>query len=113
MRSERAARIIPSRHSASVSGFALLDVNGSINCVSASRPVLAVTAGGKLWVSSGSTSARRGSIVGLRRLALMPCSGEASTALRVTSAPVPAVVGMAMQGNDGCVSDWPRPTTSR
>ena len=34
---------------------------------------------------------------GLRRLTLTRCSGEASTALRVTSEPVPAVVGIAMK----------------
>src|ERR1039457_3352347 len=38
---------------------------------------------------------------GLRRLALTRCSGLARTALRVTSLPVPAVVGMAMQGAAG------------
>ncbi len=69
---------------------------GSMTCVRASRPVLAVTSGGMLYVSLGSTSATRGSISGLRRLTFTRCSGEAKTALRVTSAPVPAVVGMAM-----------------
>ena len=57
--------------------------------------------------------ARRGSIQGLRRLTLTRCSGEASTALRVTSVPVPAVVGIATNGADGCVSGLPRPMTSR
>ena len=50
---------------------------------------------------------------GLRRLAFTPCSGDASTAFFVTSEPVPAVVGTAMNGSDGRVSGWPRPTTSR
>ena len=58
--------------------------------------MLAVTSGGMLWVSSGSSNARRGSISGLRKLTLTRCSGERNTALRVTSVPVPAVVGMAM-----------------
>ena len=55
----------------------------------------------------GSTSATRGSMRGLRRLTLTRCSGEPSTALRVTSAPVPAVVGMAMKGALGLVSGRP------
>src|ERR1019366_7914145 len=54
-----------------------------------------------------------GSMCGLRRLTLTRCSGEASTALRVTSEPVPAVVGIAIKGADGLVSAWPRPMTSR
>ena len=33
---------------------------------------------------------------GLRMLTLTRCRGDSSTALRVTSAPVPAVVGSAM-----------------
>ena len=86
---------------------------GSINCVSASTPVAAVTLRGSDQVSSGSTTARRGSIPAERRLALTRCSGLASTALRVTSLPVPAVVGMAMQGAAGAESGWPRPITSR
>gem|GEM_PF-7011824 len=36
-----------------------------------------------------------------RKLTLIPCLGAMSTALRVTSAPVPAVVGMAMSGAAG------------
>ena len=50
---------------------------------------------------------------GLRRLALTPCAGEASTALAVTSAPVPAVVGTASSGAAGRVIFWPAPMTSR
>jgi len=61
---------------------------GSISCVSASRPVAAVIARGRSSVSSGSTTASRGSIDALRKLAFTRCSGEASTALRVTSEPV-------------------------
>ena len=69
--------------------------------VSASRPVEAVIADGRPCVSSGSTRAIRGNIDGLRRLTLTAWAGEAITALRVTSAPVPAVVGMATQGAAG------------
>ena len=54
-----------------------------------------------------------GSISGLRRLTFTRCSGEASTALRVTSAPVPAVVGTAMTGRGGLVNGSARPMTSR
>ena len=57
--------------------------------------------------------AAAGSMRGLRRLALTRCSGEARTALRVTSEPVPAVVGTATNGSDGRSSGCPRPTTSR
>jgi hypothetical protein len=56
--------------------------------------------------------AMRGTIVRLRRLAFTPCSGEASTALRVTSDPVPAVVGIASIGSDAFASGSPLPTTS-
>ena len=56
------ARRIPSTQIMSVKGFARRQTYGSINCVNASRPVLAVTARGKSRVSSGSTFAYRGSI---------------------------------------------------
>ena len=42
--------------------------------------------------------ATRGARCGLRRLTLTCCSRDSSTALRVTSDPVPAVVGMATNG---------------
>ena len=75
-------------------------------------PVAAVSAGGRPSASSGSTSATRGSINGLRKLTLTPCDGDPSTALRVASAPVPAVVGTAMKGTDGCAMGRPAPMTS-
>ena len=75
-------------------------------------PVLAVTAGGKSWVNTGSTRATCGTMLTLRILALTPCVSEVSTALRVTSDPVPAVVGIASMGSDGLAIGWPRPTTS-
>ena len=46
---------------------------------------------------------------GLRRLALTPCVGEPRTALRVTSDPVPAVVGTQTHGSDGRASGRPSP----
>ncbi len=42
-----------------------------------------------------------------------PCSGDARTALRVTSLPVPAVVGTAMKASGAAVIARPLPTTSR
>ena len=87
-----------------MSGLARTETKGSRHWVSASRPLDAVTAGGQPSVSAGSTSATRGSIRGLRRLALSRCSGTASTAFAVTSAPVPAVVGTATYG-DGRARD--------
>ena len=99
--------------SASVSGDAWPQTYGSRHWVSASSPLAAVTFGGQSRVSSGSTSATRGIIDSLRRLALRPCSGEASTAFAVTSAPVPAVVGTATNGTDGRVMGRPWPITSR
>jgi len=64
-------------------------------------------------VSNGSTIATLGNMSGLRRLAFKPCSGEARTALGVTSAPVPAVVGKATHGTDGLSIRRPSPITSR
>jgi hypothetical protein len=72
-----------------------------------------VTGGGHDAVSPGSTSATLGITSALRRLALTRCPDEASTALAVTSAPVPAVVGTATQGTAGRVMVRPDPMTSR
>ena len=48
------------------------------------------------------------------RIETLTCfSGTASTALRVTSLPVPEVVGMAIRGALGWLGDLPLPTTSR
>src|SRR6266571_509961 len=100
-RSPRAARRSPSRASASVTGLAFTDTNGSRHWVRASRPLDAVAAGGQPTVSSGSTSATAGSITGLRMLTLTPCSGTANTEFVVASEPVPAVVGTATHGTPG------------
>jgi len=62
------------------------------NCVRASRPVLAVMDEaiiGQLRINQRIF----GSMKGLRKLTLTRCCGDARTALRVTSEPVPAVVG--------------------
>jgi hypothetical protein len=50
---------------------------------------------------------------GLRRLAFTAGSATVSTALRVTSDPVPAVVGIAAHGSAGRSRTRPRPTVSR
>jgi hypothetical protein len=94
-------------------GWRGLDTIGSNELREASMPVDAVSAGGRSWVSSGSTIASRASMRGLRRLTLMPSPGDASTALRVTSDPVPAVVGTAMKGTDVAASGCPAPSPRR
>ena len=56
---------------------------------------------------------RLGRQSGLRRLAFTPCSGDPSTAFRVTSEPVPAVVGAAIKGIGSLSNVLPLPITSR
>ncbi len=95
-----------------VSRPARREMQDSISWVNASRPVLAVTQGERPTASRGSTSTARGSRWTLRMLALIFRSGQASTALRVTSEPVPAVVGSAIIGTAGRASGSPSPTSS-
>ena len=76
---------------------------------SASIPDRAVTSGGTPTPSSGSTSATRGSRCSLRMLALNCRSGEPITAFRVASAPVPAVVGIAIHATAGVVIHFDSP----
>ena len=57
--------------------------------------------------------ATSGYIRGSRNETFTPASGRPMTALRVTSAPVPAVVGSATRGRGAASSGRPRPTTSR
>ena len=106
-------RGIASRQRASVKGFARAHSQGSITWVRASRPEARVTARGVLSVSDGSTIARSGSMRSSRRLTLRCCSGTLITAFFVTSAPVPAVVGMATNGSGLASNRRPVPTTSR
>ena len=68
---------------------------------SASIPVAAVIAGGRLRLNSGSQIATGGTNLMLTHAALAPPS-RVSEAARPTSAPVPAVVGMATIG-----ATWP------
>ena len=65
--------------------------------LSASSPVAAVSIGGSPSVSCGSQIARFGIRCGEMMPSLRP-SSSVSSAARPTSAPVPAVVGMAMIG---------------
>ena len=84
-----------------------------MSCDSASRPLAASVGRGVPTSRSGSTIASRASMGGLRRLAFTAASVTVSTALRVTSALVPAVVGTATQGTAGRCRTRPRPTVSR
>ena len=67
----------------------------------ASLPLEAVTAGGRLSVNSGSTRVTRANQSSVRMLALNCREGSLSTAFLVTSAPLPAVVGMVIRGRPG------------
>ena len=70
----------------------------SIACVIASMPVAAVSNAGSPTVSSGSSRASSGIIAGAPSTTLRPSFGTVITALRPTSLPVPAVVGIAQNG---------------
>jgi hypothetical protein len=74
-------------------------------------PLAAMVGCGTPIRRSGSITATFGSMSGLRRLALTPPPD--STELRVTSEPVPAVVGTATHGKPGRVIGRPSPVTSR
>ena len=63
----------------------------------ASSPVIAVTAGGMVAVASGSSTTRSGSSSSPHVHTFRP-SASVRTHVRVTSAPVPEVVGMATIG---------------
>ena len=75
------------------------DVNDSMQWVSASAPVAAVSLGGRPTVSSGSRMASLASSAGWKKTALWPST--TMTELRPTSLPVPAVVGTVTQGASG------------
>ena len=69
---------------------------GSMSWVKASMTVLAVRAGGNPCVNSGSTSAARASMRGLRRLALTRWAGEASQ----------IVAGVQLSGTPGFAFEY-------
>ncbi|MEZ4505263.1 MAG: hypothetical protein R2848_05170 [Thermomicrobiales bacterium] len=85
----------------SLIGVPRVQVYASMAWVSASIPVEAVSRGGKPSVSPGSTMAILGAIAQSRRETLICRVVSLTTELRVTSLPVPAVVGMAMSGRGG------------
>ncbi|MCY1314633.1 hypothetical protein D9M70_653070 [compost metagenome] len=76
----------------------------SMAWVSASIPVSAVTLGGKLRVSSKSTSAATGMKPAPTQSIFSSLFSSVMMVKRVTSEPVPAVVGMAMIGRPASVT---------
>lgn len=72
-----------------------------------------MTEGGALRVRSGSRMTVSGIMLGWRRLTFRLASSMVMTALRVASAPVPEVVGMAIMGAGGWVRGWASPISSR
>ena len=83
---------------ASLTGFFWMDVYASMACVSASMPVVAVSFGGSEAVSAGSRMAACGTSLYEVNDSLACAFVSATTATSVTSLPVPAVVGTAMNG---------------
>ena len=76
--------------------MASVDTKASTAWVNTSMPVSAVTVGGTLVVSSASKMAMSGSRLSSTKGYLTPFSRSVITAKRLTSEPVPLVVGMAM-----------------
>ena len=106
-----AERRIPSRASASLNGLARRDSKGSMSWDSASIPLAAMVGRGSRPADLDRHQRPWAACSGLRRLALTPPPDN--TELRVTSEPVPAVVGTATQGSPGLVIGRPAPMTSR
>ena len=101
-------------------GRANRQMNDSISCVIASSPAAAVVARSHPAPRAGSMITARGTMSGLRMLFLNRRRGHEITALRVASAPVPAVVGIATTGSGQRViervptpSRWSVTTASR
>ena len=76
---------------------------------SASTPTDAVTPGGQVRVSSGSTIATDGRRYWCETPVFVPNRGKSTTATVVTSDPVPEVVGTATRGSTGPGTCLPRP----
>ena len=87
-------------------GSEALAVNPSMAWVKASMPVDAVSSGGMVRVISGSTSATFGAMRGSLILNLNFSLESVITELKVTSLPVPAVVGMAINGSTSAPILW-------
>ena len=81
---------------ASEKSLAAVDTRASTAWVKTSMPVSAVTAGGTLAVSTASRMATSGRRLSSTRGYLTSFSGSVMTAKRLTSEPVPLVVGTAM-----------------
>ena len=80
---------------ASVKSFAFFDTNASIACVRTSIPVSAVIDGGTVFVSSASRIASSGRSSSATNGYFADFSGSLMTEKRLTSVPVPLVVGIA------------------
>ena len=91
-------RARPSSAMPSAGGLTAGAMKVSMQCAIASMPVAAVSAGGSLSVSSGSSSAALGIRCQLWKPSLRP-SSTIRIAPRATSLPVPAVVGTAISGS--------------
>jgi hypothetical protein len=109
-RSAGSARRMPRWAAASVSGVAARLQMASKHWLSASSPVLSVSSHGSVSCRSGSTIAVAGNIRGVPAEALRRASVSQIVAVGVTSAPVPAVVGMATTGigsRPASAAAWP------
>ncbi|MNQ63100.1 hypothetical protein D3C85_774690 [compost metagenome] len=91
------------RARASLTGFLPLPMKASMAWVMASMAVAAVMGSGSPWVRRGSSTASWGSRKGEVKGTLRPLPSSRITATRVTSDPVPAVVGTAASGLRGRV----------
>ncbi len=91
------------RASASLTGFLAVPIKASMAWVMASMAVAAVILRGSPWVRRGSSTASWGSRKGEVKGTLRPLASSLITATRVTSDPVPAVVGTTASGLRGRV----------
>ena len=92
---------IARRSSASRSGSEPRLRYDSTAWASASAPVEAITCGGAVRTSSGSTSATRAARLRAAQTILKCSDGSVTTTTNVTSAPVPQVVGRQTTGGPG------------
>ena len=81
-----------------------MQVYASTAWIRASTPVEAMTFSGRPFRTVGSTRATLGAILMSRMFSFSWASVSVMTASKVTSLPVPAVVGTAIRGTMGCSS---------
>ncbi|GCO36728.1 hypothetical protein ExPCM14_02382 [Escherichia coli] len=86
----------------SVNGVAFSALYASMAWVNASMPVIAVTCDGTPSVSAASRIATSGISEAWANTCLRPLTASIITVTLVVSEPVPAVVGMAINGRRGC-----------